>query len=154
MWLFYYFNFERLYEVLKSKSPCILLDKNTNFSKNETESEMESPINNFRETNLYFRSYNNRKLKVKLWWVGWSSQKRAFFVPFIFSEGNFFNICVWSQCIVYWIQLQNIHTFTYQKTLLLTLFCLFLKSSKVFNVSLISKLMLFLWGHCLAWTSL
>ena len=31
---------------------------------------------------------------------------------------------------------QNIHTFTYQKTLLHTLFCLFLKSSKAFCVSL------------------
>ena len=28
VWLFYYFNFERNYDVLKSKSPCILLEKN------------------------------------------------------------------------------------------------------------------------------
>ena len=33
MWLFYYFNFERSYDVLNSKSPCILLKKNTNFLK-------------------------------------------------------------------------------------------------------------------------
>ena len=45
--------------------------------------------------------------------------KRAFFVPFILSEGNFFNICVLPRCIVYWIQFQNIDTFIYQKTLLL-----------------------------------
>ena len=45
----------------------------------------------------------------------------AFFVPFIFSEGNFFNICVLSWCIVYWIHFQNIYTFTYHKTLLHTL---------------------------------
>ena len=32
---------------------------------------------------------------------------------------------------------QNIHTFIYQKILLHTLFCLFLKSSKAFSVSLI-----------------
>ena len=32
-------------------------------------------------------------------------------------------ICV-SQCIVYWIDFQNIHTFTYQKTLLYTLLLL------------------------------
>ena len=31
---------------------------------------------------------------------------------------------------------QNIHTFTYQTTLLHTLFCLFLKLSKAFSVSL------------------
>ena len=42
MWLFYYFNFERNYNVLKSKSPCFLL-KNINFNKNETESKMENP---------------------------------------------------------------------------------------------------------------
>ena len=42
MWLFLYFNFERNYDVLKSKSPCILLNKNINFNKNETESKMKS----------------------------------------------------------------------------------------------------------------
>ena len=41
--LFYYFNFERSYDVLKSQSPCILLNKNMNFNKNESESEVESP---------------------------------------------------------------------------------------------------------------
>ena len=58
---------------------------------------------------------------------------RAFFVPFILSEGNFFSIFDLSQCILYWIHFQNIHTFTYQKTLLHTLFYLFLKSSKAFS---------------------
>ena len=52
VWLFYYFNFERNYDVLKSKSPCILLKKNKNFNKNETESKMENPTHSFRETNL------------------------------------------------------------------------------------------------------
>ena len=35
--------------------------------------------------------------------MSWGSrkEKRAFFVPFILSEGNVFNICVLSQCIVY-----------------------------------------------------
>ena len=42
MLLFLYFNFERNYDVLKSKSPCILLNKNINFNKNETESKMKS----------------------------------------------------------------------------------------------------------------
>ena len=36
-----------------------------------------------------------------------------------------------------WIRFQNIHTFTYQKTLPHTFFCLFLKSSKAFSVFLI-----------------
>ena len=42
MLLFLYFNFERNYDVLKSKSSCILLNKNINFNKNETESKMKS----------------------------------------------------------------------------------------------------------------
>ena len=37
------------------------------------------------------------------------------------SKGNFFKTCVLSQCIVYWIHFQNIHTFTYQKAFLHTL---------------------------------
>ena len=52
MWLFYYFNFERNYEVLKSKSPYFVLSKDINFDKNETESKMENPTHNFRERNL------------------------------------------------------------------------------------------------------
>ena len=40
MWLFYYFYFERNYDVLKSKSPCFSLNKNIiKFNKNETESK-------------------------------------------------------------------------------------------------------------------
>ena len=80
---------------------------------------------------LYFSSCRNRESKVKLWSAGARERKeRAFFVPFTLSKGSFFNICVLSQCIVYWISFQNIHTFTYQKTLLNTFFCLLLKSSK------------------------
>ena len=40
--------------------------KYKNFNKNETESKMENPRHSFRETNLCFSSYKNRKLKVKL----------------------------------------------------------------------------------------
>ena len=95
------------------------------------------PHTGLERQTLCFSSYKNHKLKVKLWWVGARERKkRAFFVPFILSEGNFFNICVLSQCKVYWIHFQNIHTFTYQITLLHTIFCLFLKSLKAFIVSL------------------
>ena len=52
MWLFYYFNLERNYDVLKSKSSCFLLNKKINFNKNETESKIENPTHNFREPNL------------------------------------------------------------------------------------------------------
>ena len=51
------------------------------------------------------------------------------------SERNFFNICVLSQAMVYWISFQNIYTFTYQKPLPHALVCLFLKSSKSFSLS-------------------
>ena len=46
------FNFERNYDVLKLKSPCILLNKNINLNKNKMESKMENPRHSFRETNL------------------------------------------------------------------------------------------------------
>ena len=62
--------------------------------------------------------------------------KRGYvFVLLILSKRILFNICVLSQCIVYGIRFQNIHTFTYQKTLLHTRF-LFLKFLEVLSVSL------------------
>ena len=136
VWLKYYFNFERNYDVLKSKNPCIFLNKNINFSKNGKESKMENPAQNFGETNLQLISESQTK-SIKLWWVrARERQKRAFFVPFTLSKENFSNIYILSQCIVYWIHFQKIRTFTYQKTLLHTLLCLFLKLSKAFSVYL------------------
>ena len=44
------FNFERNYDVLKSKTPCFLLIKKLNCNKNEMEPKMENPIHAFRET--------------------------------------------------------------------------------------------------------
>ena len=41
--LFQYFNFERNYDVLKSKSSCFSLNKNKNFKKNEADSKMKNP---------------------------------------------------------------------------------------------------------------
>ena len=83
----------------------------------------------FDRQTLCVSSYKNRKFKVKLWWVGARKRKKwAFFVPFILSEGHFFNICVLSQCVVYWIHFQNIHTFPYQKTLFCTLLLLVFKT--------------------------
>ena len=49
---FLLFNFERSYDVLKSKRPCILLNKNINFNKNETGSKMQNPTYSFRDTNI------------------------------------------------------------------------------------------------------
>ena len=86
---------------------------------------------------MWFSSYQNYELKIKLWGVGARERKkRTFFVTFIFPESKFFSICVLSQCIVYLINFQNAYTFTYQKKLLHTLFCLLLKSLKAFSVLL------------------
>ena len=105
VWLFYCFNFEIKYGVLESKSPCILLNKNINFDKNK-----------------------NDKLKVKLWWAGAPARKnRTFFIPFVLSEGNFFDICVLSHCVVCLIHFQN-NILLYIKKLFHTLFTLLLKS--------------------------
>ena len=49
VWLLHYFNFDKNYDFLKSKSPCILLNKNINFNKNKTESKMGNSTHNFRE---------------------------------------------------------------------------------------------------------
>ena len=70
---------------------------------------------------MCFSLYKNCELKVKLWWCGSRKRKKsAFFVTFTLSKGNFFNIWILSQCMVYWINFQNIYTFTYQRALLYT----------------------------------
>ena len=63
-------------------------------------------------------------------------KKRAFLYRFSFVQKEIFsNVCVLSQCVVTWMHFRNIHSFTYQKTLLDTL-CMILKLSKAFSVSL------------------
>ena len=52
MWLFYYFNLEKSYDVLKSSCAFILLSGIIKFNKNETELRMENPTHRFRETKL------------------------------------------------------------------------------------------------------
>ena len=52
LWMAFVFNFKRNYDVLKSNSPCILLNKNINFDKNQTELKMENHTHNFREMDL------------------------------------------------------------------------------------------------------
>ena len=51
--------------------------------------------------NLCLSSYKNRKLKIKLWWVGaCERKKKGVFCNAYFVWRKFFNICVLSQCIV------------------------------------------------------
>ena len=65
---------------------------------------MENPTHTFREMNLELSSYKTCELKVKLLWVAARErEKSALFVTFILTEENFFDICVLSWSIVYWI---------------------------------------------------
>ena len=50
--VFCYFNLVRNWVFLKSKRPCVLLNKNINSKINKTESKIENTTQNFRETNL------------------------------------------------------------------------------------------------------
>ena len=132
------FYFERNYGVLKSKSSCFTLNKNIIFNKNETKSKMKNSTHSFSEMNLvWFSSYKNCELKIKLWWVGAHEKADCIFLTFILSERKFFNISVLPQFIVYWINFQNIHILLYiKKHYFIHFCCLFLKSSKGFSVSL------------------
>ena len=99
LWLFYYFNFERSNDILKSKSPCTLLNKNINLKRNRIENgKAHTPF----QRDEPCASVIFCKLKLKLWWIeARGRKKRAFFVPFIWSEGYFFKICVLFQCNMY-----------------------------------------------------
>ena len=98
VWLFYYFYFERNYDVLKSKSPCILLNKNINFNINETESKMENATHSFRQTNHVIKLVQKLGIKSKTV-TRWSLQKKKDSIccnVCFLSERSFFNICVLS----------------------------------------------------------
>ena len=121
VWPVNYFNCERNYDVLKSKSPCILLNKNINFNKNGMKSKMENRTHSL-ETNLKLQLIWESQIKSKT--VMSEIKKRLFFVPFILSKGIFFNICLLSQwCIFLHIRKHYVIHFC----------CLFLKSSKAFS---------------------
>ena len=94
---------------------------------------MENPTHSFRETNLVLQLIWESQINSKtvISWSSWK-KKESIFLPVIWSEG----IYVLSQCILYWIHFQNIHTFMYQKTLLHKLSYLLLKLSKAFRVFL------------------
>ena len=81
MWLFYYFDFERNYDVLKSKSPCILLNSKINFNKNETESKIENPTHSFRETNIVLQLSDELEL---------AKEKRGHFLYRLFCPKGVF----------------------------------------------------------------
>ena len=53
------------FDIPNSKRPCILLNKNISFNKNETESKMENPTQSSERRTLCFSSCKDHKLKVK-----------------------------------------------------------------------------------------
>ena len=62
---------------------------------------MENPTHSFRDKPCALAHIRSQiKSKTVMSW-SLRKKKRAFFVQFILSEGNFFKICVLSQCIVY-----------------------------------------------------
>ena len=71
----YYFNFERRYDVLKSKSPGILLNKNIILNKNETELKMENPTYAFIKTSLALQLIQELQIK-NTTVMSWSSGKK------------------------------------------------------------------------------
>ena len=90
MWLFYFFKFEKNYDVLKSNSPYFFLNKNINFNKNEKESKMENPEHSFRETDLVLQLIEEPQIKSKTV-MSWSSRKETegFFGTTYFVRGKF-----------------------------------------------------------------
>ena len=63
---FLLFNFERSYDVLKSKSPCILLNKKKTLIKAKRNRKWKTLHTVLERRALCFSSYKNLKLKVKL----------------------------------------------------------------------------------------
>ena len=61
--------------IIKSKSPCILLNKNINFNKNKTESKMENPTHSLREANLVLQLIQKLQIESRVL-IRWSSRKK------------------------------------------------------------------------------
>ena len=78
---FLFFDFERNYDVLKSKSRCNSLSKTINFNKNQTESKMENPKHSFRETKCVFQFISESKTKSKNYYeLELAKEKRGHFL--------------------------------------------------------------------------
>ena len=85
---------------------------------------------------LCFCSYKNSKLNVKLW--AREKKKEGIFRTVYFVWRKNFKTCVLSQCIVYRINFQNIHTFTNQKNITSYNFLLVFKIVKSLQCILIA----------------
>ena len=65
-----------------SGSPCILLNKNINFSKSETESKIENPTHSFREMKLVHSVIRESQIKGKTDELELAKGKRGHFLVF------------------------------------------------------------------------
>ena len=102
VWLFYYFDFERNYDVLKSKTPSFLLNKNIKFIKNETESKMENPTHSSRVMHHVLQLVEELQIKSKtvMSLSSWKKKECISCNVYFVQRKLFENICVLSQCIV------------------------------------------------------
>ena len=143
MWFFHCFNFERNYDVFKSKNPCILLNKNIKSNKNKQELKMENPHIVLERLTLCFSWYKNRQLKKNCDEMELAKEKRGHFLYCLFCPKEIFFefVSTLFVCKVYWIHFQNIHTFTYLKTLLHTLLLLVFKIAE--SLQCILKIIVF-----------
>ena len=89
--VFPYFNFEKNYDVPKSKSPWTLLNKNINFNESVMERKVENHTHSFRETNLVFQLILESQIKSNTL-ISWSSRKkkRVFFCIVCFIRRKLF----------------------------------------------------------------
>ena len=79
------------YDILKSKSPCFLLNKNINFNKNTTESKMDNSTHSFRETNLVLQLIQELPIKSNtVISLGSPKKKEGIFCTTSFLQTNFF----------------------------------------------------------------
>ena len=67
------------------------MNKNINFNKNETELKMENSTDSFRQKNFMLQLIKESQIKSKAVITGARKRKKkALFVLFILSKGNFF----------------------------------------------------------------
>ena len=98
------------------------------FNKTRRNQKWKIPQTCLERWTLCFSSYMYDEFKVKMWWVGAPERKKSgFFVTFILFEEIVLTFVVFSQYTMHWMNFQNIHNFTYQKTLFHTLLLLVFK---------------------------
>ena len=87
---FLLFNFERNYDVLKSKSPYFMLNKNVNFNKNKTEYKLEDLTYAFRDTNVVLQLILELRIKNKIDGNDVTSLQHVFCILEIFRANLFY----------------------------------------------------------------